>query len=45
MQDSDLAAKMWGVTHLEVTVTPDGDILGFAFYFVTKGRMLENLVS
>lgn len=44
-QDSDLCAKMWGITHLGTTVTPDGDILGFGFYFVAKDRTLERLDS
>lgn len=30
-QDSDLCAKMWGITHLGTTVTPDVTFLDLVF--------------
>lgn len=39
-----VGVEMWGLTHLGVTVIPSGVTLGSAFYFLSKDRILENLL-
>jgi len=40
-----VGVNMWGLAHLGVTMIPGGGIPGFASYFLSKDRTLENFES